>query len=115
MEKYPCEMKGMREENLFTIDYIKGKSNKMTFEKGINSQQVEYFRRRLMAWRDELLSESGETACHSGKGIPIDVIGLAANAANKQSSSQSPDDRKQKLTHKIDETLQRIKAGTYRA
>jgi RNA polymerase-binding transcription factor DksA len=87
----------------------------MAFEDGVNSQRIEYVRRRFLVWRDELVSESGEMACHSDKNAPIVFTGQAANATNNQTSSQSPDDRKQKLICKIDETLHRIKAETYGA
>jgi DnaK suppressor protein len=92
---------------------MKGESNKMAFENGVNSQQMEYFRRRLLVWRDQLVSGSRQTACHSDEGSSLDLTGQAESAVNKDASSQSPDDRKQKLICKIDETLHCIKAGTY--
>jgi DnaK suppressor protein len=97
---------------------MKGELSKMTFEDGVNPQQIEYVRRRLLVWRDEMVSEtsiSGETSCPADKEVSFDFIGGTANMVNKDASSQTSDDRKQKLISKIDETLHRIEAGTYGA
>jgi DnaK suppressor protein len=83
----------------------------MTLET-INSRQLEYFRRRLLAWRDELTTESGETAYLPDQEASVDFKGHAANA-NNHTSAQSSQEREQTLIHKIDETLRRIKEGTY--
>ena len=84
----------------------------MAFESGMNSQQIEYFRRRLLTWRDELVSESEGTSYGFGQGASTDFE-QAANATHSGISSQSPRDREQKLIHKIDEALHQIEAGTY--
>jgi len=85
----------------------------MTFEYGMNSQQIEYFRRRLLVWRDELTAESGETTYLPDQDASIDFKGQAAHAANSHTSSQSPQDREQKLVDRIDEALHQIETGTY--
>lgn len=85
----------------------------MAFEPGVNSQQIEYFRRRLLTWRDELVPESGETAYHPGQDASPGFTGQAANATNSRIPSQSSRDREQKLIHKIDEALHHIGQGTY--
>ena len=85
----------------------------MAFEIGINSQKIEYFRRRLLAWRDELTTEPAGTTFDNTQGVHSELMGQAANTTNSSASSQSPQDRKQKLLHKIDDTLHRIKEGTY--
>jgi DnaK suppressor protein len=84
----------------------------MTLET-INSRQLEYFRRRLLTWRDELTTESEETAYLPDQEASVDFKGHAANAANSHTFSQSSQEREQTLIHKIDETLRRIKEGTY--
>ena len=83
----------------------------MTLET-MNSRQLEYFRRRLLTWRDELTTESEETAYPPDQEASVDFKGHAANA-NSHTSSQSSQEREQTLIHKIDETLRRIKEGNY--
>ena len=64
----------------------------------MNDMQTEYFRQKLLKWRQELLRESDETLQHLQEG------GL-----------QEPDiaDRARKLISKIDAALQRIEDGSY--
>jgi DnaK suppressor protein len=83
----------------------------MVFEKGANSRQIEYFRRRLRTWRDQLVSEAGKTVCRLDKGNSFDV---PCQAANRNAPCQPSQERKQKLINKIDKTLQQIEAGLYR-
>jgi RNA polymerase-binding transcription factor DksA len=83
----------------------------MVFEKGTNSQQIEYFRRRLGAWRDQLVTESGETTRQLSKDNSFNLL---RQAANRNASFQSPQEGKQKLIHKIDKTLYQIEAELYR-
>jgi RNA polymerase-binding transcription factor DksA len=83
----------------------------MVFESGINSQKIEYFRRRLGAWHDQLVFESGESNCDLAK---VNSCDLLRQAINRNASFQSPQERKQKLIRKLDETLQQIEAELYR-
>ena len=92
---------------------LNGVLNNMAFDSGMNSQQIEYFRRRLLTWRDELVSESEGTSYGFGQDAPTDFREQAANATHSGISSQSPQDREQTLIHKIDEALHQIEAGTY--
>ena len=84
----------------------------MAFDSGMNSQQIEYFRRRLLTWRDELVSES-EDKSYGFEGAAIGFREQAANTTHRVAPSQSPRDREQKLIYKIDEALHQIETGTY--
>ena len=84
----------------------------MAFDTGINSQQLAYFRRRLILWRDELTTESTGAACNSSDDSTFSFKGQMANTTNSSTPYHSQD-RKQKLIRKIDETLSQIEAGTY--
>jgi hypothetical protein len=112
MKKSHPKLKGGSGIDSVDYQYIRRRIEQMTLET-MNSRQLEYFRRRLLTWRDELVSESGETACADCKATSIDFKGHAANAANNHTSSQSSQDREQTLIHKIDEALRLIEEGTY--
>ena len=86
----------------------------MVFENGANSQQIEYLRRRLGIWHDQLDFESEEGSWYLNKGNTFDQMKQVVNLANRQVSSQSPQERRQKLIRKIDETLRHIEARSYR-
>ena len=80
----------------------------------MNDRQKDYFRKKLLAWKAEILRESRET-----------LLGLAsdnsnqADAADRASSETDraielrARDRQRKLIAKIDEALRRIEDGSY--
>lgn len=80
----------------------------------MNSQQIEYFRRRLLIWRSQLLDENEESIRHPYKisEAQFGAMGSAANLADRSTHDQSPD-RRSKLLSKIDTALDHIEAGTY--
>lgn len=80
----------------------------------MNDSQLEYFRQKLLRWRDRLISESGETLEelreHSSREIDLlDQGSLEMDMTLKLRTR----DRYRKLIRKIDAALERIKAGTY--
>ena len=78
-------------------------------EEYMNANQLEYFRRKLNAWRDELLEESEETVTHlqEENWKEPDVIDRASVEADASLELRTRN-RYRKLISKIDQALQRI-------
>ena len=78
-------------------------------EEYMNAKQLEYFRRKLNAWRDELLEESEETVAHlqEENWKEPDVIDRASVEADANLELRTRN-RYRKLISKIDQALQRI-------
>ncbi len=83
-------------------------------EKFMNENQREYFRRKLLVWRNELLEEYKETRTHLGKGdrAGSDFADMASAESDNVLELRTRD-RERKLVAKIDEALDRIADGTY--
>ena len=80
----------------------------------MNSKQREFFRRKLMNWRDKLLQESSETLQHLQEGgLQEPDIADRASLETDRSLELRTRDRARKLIGKIDEALKRIEDGTY--
>ncbi len=80
----------------------------------MNPVMREYFRRKLLAWREELQLEAAETLTslqETGAAEP-DIADRATVEANRALELRTRD-RARKLIGKIDEALQRIEDGTY--
>lgn len=83
-------------------------------EKYMNTKQLEYFRRKLHAWREELLEESKQTV-ERLRGETAEV-GDEADRANRESDHAlelRTRDRYRKLIAKIDQALHRIDDDAY--
>ena len=80
----------------------------------MNKRQLEYFRRKLHAWRQELLEDYNETRKHleNGDRAGSDFADMAS-AETDASLELRARDRERKLVAKIDEALDRIENGTY--
>jgi len=78
-------------------------------EEYMNANQLEYFRRKLNAWRDELLEESEETVTHlqEENWKEPDVIDRASVEADASLELRTRN-RYRKLISKIDQALQRV-------
>jgi len=78
------------------------------------ARQQEYFRRKLAAWRDELLEDYEETREQLGNapGQIADYVDLASNEADRTLELHTRH-RERKLIAKIDEALERLQDGTY--
>jgi|UniRef100_UPI001182CECC DnaK suppressor protein len=83
-------------------------------EEFMNPQQLEYFRRKLLAWRAELLKEADETlASLQNGGMQEPDITDRASAETDRALELRTRDRARKLISKIDQALERIENGTY--
>ena len=80
----------------------------------MNERQKEYFRRKLLEWRDELLQDS-ETTLKSLQEdtAPEPDIADRATVESDRSVQLRARDRERKLIAKIDAALHRIEDGTY--
>jgi DnaK suppressor protein len=80
----------------------------------MNAKQQEYFRRKLLAWRAELLKESEETleSLQEG-GVQEPDLADRASAEMERALELRTRDRARKLIAKIDAALQRIEDGSY--
>lgn len=80
----------------------------------MNERQLEYFRRKLLTWKDEILRESRETVAHlqaETENHP-DLADRATSEADRALELRTRD-RQRKLISKIDEALRRIDDGSY--
>jgi DnaK suppressor protein len=99
----------MKQDNFLPDDYTPAED-----EPFMNDRQLEYFRRKLMAWKSDLLEDSKDT-----------IEGLQGNARNipdiADRASEETDralelrtrDRQRKLVSKIDAAIRRIDEGEY--
>ena len=80
----------------------------------MSPKQREYFRRKLLAWKEELLSESTETLLHLQEGgFRESDLADRASLETDRSLELRTRDRARKLVSKIDEALERIEDGSY--
>ena len=83
-------------------------------EEFMHPRQVEYFRQKLLRWRNDLIREAdGTLASLSEGGIHEADITDRASVENDRALELRTRDRARKLISKIDQALQRIEAGTY--
>lgn len=80
----------------------------------MNERQQEYFRRKLLAWREEILRESKETIqnLQTGSSYHGDLADMATSETDKSIELRARD-RQRKLIAKIDAALKRIDDGSY--
>lgn len=80
----------------------------------MNPTMREYFRRKLLHWRTELMTESTETlhSLQDGGVTEADIADRASAETNRALELRTRD-RARKLILKIDEALERIEDGTY--
>jgi DnaK suppressor protein len=81
----------------------------------MNPVMLEYFRQKLIRWREELLQESSETIHNTLQGTELQKPDLAdrASAETDHALELRTRDRERKLISKINEALLRIEDGTY--
>jgi DnaK suppressor protein len=80
----------------------------------MNERQREYFRHKLLAWKEEILEESRETLEHlqdENQNHP-DLVDRASSEADRAIELRARD-RQRKLIAKIEAALQRIEDGSY--
>jgi len=80
----------------------------------MNERQREYFRNKLLAWKEDILKEAQETLQHlqdENQNHP-DLADRASSETDRAIELRARD-RQRKLIAKIDAALQRIEDGTY--
>jgi DnaK suppressor protein len=80
----------------------------------MNERQRDYFRMKLLAWREDILKEAKETLLHlqeENQNHP-DIADRASSETDRAIELRARD-RQRKLIAKIDEALGRIDDGTY--
>lgn len=80
----------------------------------MNERQREYFRQRLVRWKEEILRESKETLNNLALDSPAhaDLADRASSEAERANELRARD-RQRKLISKIDAALRRLEDGTY--
>ncbi len=80
----------------------------------MSPRMQEYFRQKLLSWRDELLQESTETIqnLQEGSNSEPDLADRASRETDRSLELRTRD-RERKLIAKIDDALKRIDEGTY--
>ncbi len=83
-------------------------------EQFMNERQKEYFRRKLRAWKDEILRESKSTLSNLQEdvGTMPDIADRASTETDRALELRARD-RQRKLISKIDAALRRIDEGEY--
>ncbi|HUC60860.1 MAG TPA: RNA polymerase-binding protein DksA [Alphaproteobacteria bacterium] len=80
----------------------------------MNEMQREYFRQKLLRWREDLLRDSSQTLANlQQESLAEPDIADRASLETDRSLELRTRDRERKLIAKIDEALRRIEEGTY--
>jgi DnaK suppressor protein len=99
----------MKAESFLLDDYRPAED-----EPFMNERQLEYFRRKLVVWKQELMDQSAETVeslQDSGRNVP-DIADRASEETDRALELRTRD-RQRKLVSKIDAALRRIENGEY--
>ncbi|MFZ5914217.1 MAG: RNA polymerase-binding protein DksA [Pseudomonadota bacterium] len=80
----------------------------------MNERQKEYFRRKLLQWKEDILRESKETlkSLQNETSQHSDIADRASDESDRSIELRTRD-RQRKLINKIDAALKRIEDGTY--
>lgn len=80
----------------------------------MNERQREYFRRKLLRWKDDILRESRETIqnLQAETTLNADLVDRASTEAERQLELRTRD-RQRKLIAKINSALRRLEDGSY--
>ena len=83
-------------------------------EKFMNAKMKEYFKQKLLNWRNELLKESSQTLnnLQSDNEAKPDITDRASEEIDRSFELRTRD-RERKLINKINSALQRIEDGSY--
>jgi DnaK suppressor protein len=108
--------KGLNGTNGSHAAAITDKKNYRPSEKEpfMNERQRDYFRERLLSWREDILKEAKETLQHlqdENQNHP-DLADRASSETDRAIELRARD-RQRKVISKIDAALQRIEDGTY--
>ena len=103
------ELRVMKAEVFLPADYRPAEN-----EPFMNALQLEFFRRKLMVWKQELMSQSAETIDNlqdSARNVP-DITDRASEETDRALELRTRD-RQRKLVSKIDAALRRIDNSEY--
>lgn len=80
----------------------------------MNPRQLDYFRKKLNGWKDDILRESRDTLEHLQEAsvAHADIADRASSESDRALELRTRD-RQRKLISKIDAALRRIEDGTY--
>ena len=80
----------------------------------MNERQLEYFKQKLLTWKEDILRESRETVTHlqSETENHPDLADRASSETDRALELRTRD-RQRKLISKIDDALRRIEEGAY--
>jgi DnaK suppressor protein len=80
----------------------------------MNERQLEYFRLKLLGWKEDILRESRETLGHLQRETENhpDLVDRASSETDRSLELRTRD-RQRKLISKIEEALRRIEDGAY--
>ncbi len=103
------EGNGMKAEVFLPDDYSPAED-----EPFMNDRQLEYFRRKLTDWKEDLLSDGKDTIEHlqDHTGNIPDVADRASEETDRALELRTRD-RQRKLVGKIDQALRRIDEGEF--
>jgi len=80
----------------------------------MNERQKEYFRQKLLRWRDDILREAKQTLQHlQEENVNHPDLADRASSETDRAIELRARDRQRKLIAKIDAALERIEDGTY--
>ena len=80
----------------------------------MNERQREYFRQKLLTWKEEILKEAKETVAHlQAENENHPDLADRASSETERTIELRARDRQRKLIAKIDSALLRLEDGTY--
>ena len=80
----------------------------------MNERQKEYFRLKLLRWRDDILREAKQTLQHlQEENVNHPDLADRASSETDRAIELRARDRQRKLIAKIDAALERLEEGTY--
>ncbi len=84
-------------------------------EEFMNPTQLEYFRQKLLKWRQDLVREAGDTlaSLSTSGGISESDLTDRASVETDRALELRTRDRARKLIGKIDQALERVADGSY--
>ena len=97
-----------------SVEYVGGEYQPSDDEPFMNERQLEYFRKRLQSWKEDILRASRETlsALQAETENHPDLVDRATSETDRALELRTRD-RQRKLISKIDAALQRIEDNTY--
>ena len=96
-----------------TVEFEQASYTPQTNEEFMSPQQLEYFKKKLINWRNQILEDCSETMTDMlDNRVEPDVIDAAAKEADYKLTLRARN-REFKLLKKIDEAISRIDNGTY--